>query len=439
MEKEGEVSISRDWKEISPMANEESKNENPENQTPAEEEQPVEGLTADQAAESSYDPTEVWNKNKNSLFTLLGAIALGVAAVSWFNSQEREDEAERSSRFIEASMEPDAAEERFLAFAEDYDDTLGGVAKYRAAIIQYKDKRYEDAIANFQGAITQMGDDPLVGRASLALGVSQIKAGKVDEGKATLAGVAANQKLLPADRREAHFHLAVQAIEEENDEEFTKQKQALASDLNSSDYFARLEQLDKTRKLLAVAQSLPDLNREAGEKFLAENKERAEVNATESGLQYEILSEGESDQSPLADDEVEVHYHGTLINGEVFDSSVDRGETSKFRVDGVIKGWTEALQLMTIGDKWKLFIPSDLAYGETGNNSIGPNETLIFEVELIGITPKEIPEPPLDLNLTDVNSSSAEAPLIIPEVDVNATVPVVEENATVPADGNGSE
>ena len=421
------------------MANEESKNENPENQTPAEEEQPVEGLTADQAAESSYDPTEVWNKNKNSLFTLLGAIALGVAAVSWFNSQEREDEAERSSRFIEASMEPDAAEERFLAFAEDYDDTLGGVAKYRAAIIQYKDKRYGDAIASFQGAITQMGDDPLVGRASLALGVSQIKAGKVDEGKATLAGVAANQKLLPADRREAHFHLAVQAIEEENDEEFTKQKQALASDLNSSDYFARLEQLDKTRKLLAVAQSLPDLNREAGEKFLAENKERTEVNATDSGLQYEILSEGESDQSPLADDEVEVHYHGTLINGEVFDSSVDRGETSKFRVDGVIKGWTEALQLMTIGDKWKLFIPSDLAYGETGNNSIGPNETLIFEVELIGITPKEIPEPPLDLNLTDVNSSSSEAPLIIPEVDVNATVPVVEENATVPADGNGSE
>ena len=421
------------------MANEESKNENPENQTPAEEEQPVEGLTADQAAESSYDPTEVWNKNKNSLFTLLGAIALGVAAVSWFNSQEREDEAERSSRFIEASMEPDAAEERFLAFAEDYDDTLGGVAKYRAAIIQYKDKRYGDAIASFQGAITQMGDDPLVGRASLALGVSQIKAGKVDEGKATLAGVAANQKLLPADRREAHFHLAVQAIEEENDEEFTRQKEALASDLNSSDYFARLEQLDKTRKLLAVAQSLPDLNREAGEKFLAENKERTEVNATESGLQYEIMSEGESDQSPLADDEVEVHYHGTLINGEVFDSSVDRGETSKFRVDGVIKGWTEALQLMTIGDKWKLFIPSDLAYGETGNNSIGPNETLIFEVELIGITPKEIPEPPLDLNLTDVNSSSAEAPLIIPEVDVNATVPVVEENATVPADGNGSE
>ena len=181
------------------MANEENKNENQENEVPAPEEQPLEGLTADQAAESPYDATEVWNKNKNSLFTLLGAIAIGVAAVSWFNSQELEDEAERSARFIEAGMEPDAAEERFLAFAEDYDDTLGGVAKYRAAIIQYKDNRYEDAIASFQGAITQLGNDPLVGRATLALGVSQIKAGKVDEGKATLSGVAANQKLLPAE------------------------------------------------------------------------------------------------------------------------------------------------------------------------------------------------------------------------------------------------
>ena len=119
------------------MANEENKNENQENESPSQEEQPIEGLTAEQVAESSYDATEVWNKNKNSLFSLLGVIAIGVAAVSWFNSKEYEDSAERTSRFIEAGSEAGAAEDRFLSFAEDYDDTLGGVAKYRAAIIQY--------------------------------------------------------------------------------------------------------------------------------------------------------------------------------------------------------------------------------------------------------------------------------------------------------------
>ena len=416
------------------MANEENKNENQENEAPAPEEQPLEGLTADQAAESPYDATEVWNKNKNSLYILLGAIAIGVAAVSWFNTKEQEEEAERSSRFIEASMEPDAAEERFLAFAEDYDDTLGGVAKYRAAIIQYKDKRYEEAIASFQGAITQLGNDPLVGRATLALGISQIKAGQADAGKATLAGMTGDINLLPTDRREAHFHLAVQAIEENDDASFAEQVNALGSDINASDLYSRLVDLNKTRELLSIAQSLPDLNKEAGEKFLAENLERKEVNATESGLQYEILTSSDDNASPLADDEVEVHYHGTLINGEVFDSSVDRGEPSKFKVNQVISGWTEALQLMTVGDKWKLFIPSDLAYGETGNNSIGPNETLIFEVELLGITPKEIPELSID-----GNSSSAEAPIVIPDVDINATIPVVEANATESTDGNGSK
>ena len=416
------------------MANEENKNENQENEQPAPEEQPLEGLTADQAAESPYDATEVWNKNKNSLYILLGAIAIGVAAVSWFNTKEQEEEAERSSRFIEASMEPDAAEERFLAFAEDYDDTLGGVAKYRAAIIQYKDKRYEEAIASFQGAITQLGNDPLVGRATLALGISQIKAGQADAGKATLAGMTGDINLLPTDRREAHFHLAVQAIEENDDASFAEQVNALGSDINASDLYSRLVDLNKTRELLSIAQSLPDLNKEAGEKFLAENLERKEVNATESGLQYEILTSSDDNASPLADDEVEVHYHGTLINGEVFDSSVDRGEPSKFKVNQVISGWTEALQLMTVGDKWKLFIPSDLAYGETGNNSIGPNETLIFEVELIGITPKEIPELSID-----GNSSSAEASIVIPDVDSNATIPVVEANATESTDGNGSK
>ena len=122
-----------------------------------------------------------------------------------------------------------------------------------------------------------------------------------------------------------------------------------------------------------------------GGKALAENAKREEVTTTVSGLQYEVLLEGEGD-SPKATDEVTVHYHGTLIDGSVFDSSVERGQPATFPVNGVIPGWIEALQLMKPGAKYKLFIPSDLAYGERGaGQMIGPNSTLIFEVELISI------------------------------------------------------
>lgn len=126
---------------------------------------------------------------------------------------------------------------------------------------------------------------------------------------------------------------------------------------------------------------------EAGKKFLSENGARTEVTTTESGLQYEVLESGEGDIKPIATDNVTVHYHGTLIDGTVFDSSVDRGEPTSFPVNGVIPGWVEALQLMSIGDKWKLTIPSNLAYGDRGapGSPIGPGATLIFEVELLKI------------------------------------------------------
>lgn len=124
---------------------------------------------------------------------------------------------------------------------------------------------------------------------------------------------------------------------------------------------------------------------EAGKSFLAENAKRAEVVTTASGLQYEVLAEG-SGAKPAASDRVQVHYHGTLLNGEVFDSSVSRGEPATFGVTQVISGWVEALQLMPVGSKWKLYIPSDLAYGAQGaGQSIGPHTTLIFEVELLAI------------------------------------------------------
>lgn len=127
------------------------------------------------------------------------------------------------------------------------------------------------------------------------------------------------------------------------------------------------------------------LNLEAGNAFLEQNKEREEVKVTESGLQYEVLQEGDG-PVPDAEDRVRVHYHGTLIDGTVFDSSVDRGEPAVFGVGQVITGWTEALKMMPVGSKWKIYLPAELAYGERGaGGDIGPNETLIFEVELLEI------------------------------------------------------
>lgn len=143
-----------------------------------------------------------------------------------------------------------------------------------------------------------------------------------------------------------------------------------------NDYLADLQQ-----KAEAAA-------REAGEKFLAENKQRAEVKVTESGLQYAVLQEGEGAQ-PTAEDEVTVHYTGKLIDGTVFDSSVQRGEPATFPLNRVIPGWTEGVQLMKEGSKYEFFIPSDLAYGPQGiPNAIPPHSTLVFEVELIKINKK---------------------------------------------------
>ena len=122
-----------------------------------------------------------------------------------------------------------------------------------------------------------------------------------------------------------------------------------------------------------------------GEKFLVENKKKEGVVALPSGLQYKILTAGNGPK-PKASDTVKCHYEGRLINGTVFDSSIRRNEPAEFPVSGVIAGWVEALQLMPVGSKWQLYIPSELAYGTHGaGQSIGPNQTLIFDVELLAI------------------------------------------------------
>ena len=153
--------------------------------------------------------------------------------------------------------------------------------------------------------------------------------------------------------------------------------------------FRKFEELliaERDAKMKAQAEE----NKTEGEKFLSENKKKEGVKSTQSGLQYEVLKSGKG-ATPGKDDVVTTHYEGKLIDGTVFDSSVKRGEPATFPVGGVIKGWTEILQMMKVGDKWRVAIPSDLAYGENPRpgGPIGPNAVLIFEIELLDVAKEE--------------------------------------------------
>lgn len=149
-------------------------------------------------------------------------------------------------------------------------------------------------------------------------------------------------------------------------------------------------QFQQKQQQIAMAQreEQGQIEKEKGEKFLAENKNKPGVKTTESGLQYKVIEEG-SGESPAETDKVKVHYTGRFIDGEVFDSSVERGQPAVFGVNQVISGWTEALKMMKPGAKWELYIPGDIAYGPQGRGNIPPNAVLVFEVELIEVNPAE--------------------------------------------------
>ncbi|GAB3110511.1 FKBP-type peptidyl-prolyl cis-trans isomerase [Aestuariicella hydrocarbonica] len=160
--------------------------------------------------------------------------------------------------------------------------------------------------------------------------------------------------------------------------------------LQGADFKVQPEQINEAfreiqaRLQAAEAEKSKTMSAE-GQAFLDENAKKEGVTVTESGLQYEVLVAGEGDK-PTASSTVRTHYHGTLIDGTVFDSSVDRGQPAEFPVNGVIAGWTEALQMMPVGSKWRLTVPYSLAYGERGaGGAIGPYATLVFEVELLDI------------------------------------------------------
>lgn len=399
------------------MASKDPKNQ-PDNNGQSENEEP-DGLTAEQAAEvTPYDEVEVWRKSKNTLYSVLGIIALTVAATSFYNNSKESEFAEKNIRFLNATMGGSSSKEQFLSFAEDYDDALGGVAQYRAAAISYEEGNYSESAQSFLLAASQLGKDPLRGRAEIGHAVSLLRDGKRDQGLSKLSQISNDKSLLGVDRYEAAYLLGVEALSKNDEEGYQEQKNALSSDVSAASYLARLVDYHRLNKLYEQAKSLPDINLAKGAEYLSDQRKRKKVKETESGLLYEVIKQGKG-AKPTADDEAEVHYHGTLISGDVFDSSIERDEPAKFRVNQVIKGWTEALQLMNVGAKWKLYIPSDLAYGKRGSSSIGPNEVLTFEVELLGITP-----PIVEPDLPDLNDTEPRPAVFPAESNASSDIPV---------------
>jgi len=208
------------------------------------------------------------------------------------------------------------------------------------------------------------------------LGLNEVKAPASPEDQAKLAEL---QKKAP------------ESLTKEEKAELDKLK-AAAPRISQEDAEKIMKEFQESmmKKKEEESKKLSETNKAAGDKFLAENKTKEGVQTTSSGLQYKIITAGNG-VKPKATDTVKVHYTGKLLDGKVFDSSVQRGEPVEFPVSGVIPGWVEALQLMPQGSKWEVYIPSELAYGPTGNQAIPPSSTLIFEVELLEV--KAAPAP----------------------------------------------
>ncbi|MGE4550882.1 MAG: FKBP-type peptidyl-prolyl cis-trans isomerase, partial [Opitutales bacterium] len=381
---------------------EDNEKKHPENEETSRDSLPAEDRAGEPLEEALRDPGMEALK-KYAPFIVIFAIAVfGIfALVQWRASSQRESQELLNQDYLKALALSESGDPGgLLAFARKYDEDeepLVGVSLYRAASLQYANADFETAAATFGRAAALLGaaENPLAlaGRSILGQAVSLIKADNATEGKALLRQLAPNNKFVASVRSEAWHHLGIQALTEGDETAYQQAAKALAADNPSFEQWSELlsqrksssDLIGKARKRRKV--HLAEKNLEAGLEFLAENKKREGVVTLESGLQYEVMSEGNG-TSPNAEDTVEVHYHGTLVNGEVFDSSVERGQPSKFGLTGVIAGWTEGIPLMKEGGKHKFFIPSSLAYKELGKGDIGPNEALMFEVELLKVFPK---------------------------------------------------
>lgn len=234
---------------------------------------------------------------------------------------------------------------------------------------------------------------PVIALASLA--VLFTACGKKDEKTATAAKPAAGASTFTTDEQRVSYGIGYNMGSGVADQKaFTVDQAALKAGLEDGLAKAKTriaeEELEKAfqavqQKAAAAATVAGEKQAAEGAAFLEKNKKRSGVKTTASGLQYEVLKSGKGGAKPAATSSVEVAYHGTLIDGTVFDSSVERGNTATFACNEVISGWTEALQLMSVGDKYKLYIPSNLGYGPRGRGQIPPNAVLIFEVELKAI------------------------------------------------------
>ena len=379
----------------------------------------------------------------------------------WKASSDEEADWAMGMEFRQASQDQNVT--ALEAFAVKYpNEVLAGIALYEAADVQYRNGEFSQAAENFSKAIPLLANietpQSLLGSATLGHGVSLIRSGDFEQGKALLLGAAENMDFLPSVRAKSWYLLGINALSEDDESAYERSASALKADELpvfedlSKELESRKTQFDRqasatTRDKISFAQK--------NLRFLAENKVKQDVNSTASGLQYQILTEGNGTK-PQLNDRVEVHFHGTLIDGDLFNSSVERGKPEVLDVNSpqvphvldqpdteaktaLIQGLTEGLQLMKTGGKRRFFIPSDLAYGEKGLPPyVEPGAALVVEVELLRILPPPTPPKPAPVP-TPVPQDVKPNPG--PGTDQNATTPQLqpdkkpsetEENATKP-------